>query len=169
LRAGFVECRNDHPSGRGRPRILYTATDAALRLFHVHGPCLVVPALLHTIKGLAGVNSFNGTVSSVGKIVAEHYLSKITARKPEARLQQMADLMNAEGGLIETSRENGRFVVCRRSCPFVGMNDGEFSMCQVDLELMSRVARKSLRRITYRHAGGPCCTFVVANPHDHCG
>jgi predicted ArsR family transcriptional regulator len=53
-------------------------------------------------------------------------------------------------------------VLHKRSCPFLRMVDEKRSICCVDLEMMTAIVGKPVRRTACRHDGSPCCTFEVA-------
>jgi DeoR family transcriptional regulator, suf operon transcriptional repressor len=161
--AGFVERTTQRLSSRGRPRHLYTPTRAALVLLFAGNQRLVVPAIWHAIHDLGGEELTHKILKRVSRSLADYYNTKITAKKPQERLRQLMGQLVAEGGMLEAVEdEEGRVVVCKRSCPFISMVDEERSVCYIDLEMMSEVVGKPVKQIACRHDGAPCCKFAVA-------
>ena len=161
-RSGFVERHTENLPGRGRPQYMYKATDAASLILYAQNQCLVVPSIWRALEDLGGDDLMRKVVKRVGKTLAEYYIPKITARKPEERLRQMTKLLNAEGGLTEAVVARGHLVLRKRSCPFLRMIDEKRSICCVDQEMMSSIVGKPVRRTACRHDGAPCCTFEIA-------
>ncbi len=161
VRSGFVERQTQHLRGPGRPQYLYKATDAASLILYAQNQCLVVPSIWKALEAIGNDELICKVVKRVGKSLAEIYLPKITARKPEERLRQMMKLLNAEGGLTEAVMSNGHLVLHKRSCPFLRMVDEKRSICCVDQEMMTNIVGKPVRRTACRHDGAPCCTFEI--------
>ena len=159
---GFVERGTERLPGRGRPRHLYKATHAALVLLFASNQQLVVPAIWRAIRQLGGEELTTSVLKRVSRALADHYNGKITAKKPQERLQQLIDLLTAEGGLIEAVEDaKGQLVLYKRSCPFISMIDQQRSVCFIDREFLSAVVGRPVRQIACRHEGAPCCTFEI--------
>ena len=94
-------------------------------------------------------------------MLAEHYINKITAKKPEDRLRQLMEILIEEGGILETAEENGQLVLYKRSCPFISMVDENHTVCHIDLDMMAQIVGHPVRRIACRHEGDPCCKVEI--------
>ncbi len=162
LAAGFVARDTQRLLGRGRPRHLYRATDAALKLLFPGNQQLVVPAIWRAIREVGGDDVLKKVIKQVGRALAEHYSAKITAKRPQERLRQLIALFAAEGGLTDAVKNSqGRWVIRKRSCPFISMFDQHRGVCQVDQEMLSVVVGRPVRQTACRHAGDPCCEFEI--------
>ncbi len=160
--AGFVERDTERLPGRGRPRHLYKATNAALVLLFAGNQRLVVPAIWRAIRDVGGENLAQKVLKRVSRALAEHYNAKITATKPRERLRQFMDLLTTEGGLIEAVEDDeGQLVLYKRSCPFISMVDQQRSVCYIDQQVISAVVGRPVRQTACRHEGAPCCTFEI--------
>jgi DeoR family transcriptional regulator, suf operon transcriptional repressor len=161
VRSGFLERQTLRPSGRGRPQYLYKATQSASLILYAQNQCMVVPAIWKALDDLGGDDLLRKVLKIISKTLAEHYLAKITAKKPEERLRQLMKLLKAEGGLAEAAVERGNLVLRKRSCPFLRLIDEKRTICCVDQEMMSQAVGKPVRRTACRHDGAPCCTFEI--------
>ena len=159
--AGFVQRGTERLSGRGRPRHVYTATNASLMSLFANHHHLVVPAIWRALGELGGDELTGEVLRRVGHELAKHYRHRITARRPRKRLRKFAELLREEGALVEVVEENGRLVMHKRSCPFISMLDDNRSVCCVDQAMMAEVVGRPIRRTSYRLEGGFCCTFEV--------
>jgi predicted ArsR family transcriptional regulator len=163
VHSGFVERQSQRPSGRGRPQFLYKATPSASLILYAQNQCKVVPSIWKALDDIGGDDLLRKVLKKVSKTLAEHYIAKITAKKPEERLRQMTRLLNAEGGLTEACMDKGTLVLRKRSCPFLRMLDEKRTICCVDQEMMSHIVGKNVRRTACRHDGSPCCTFEIVD------
>jgi predicted ArsR family transcriptional regulator len=161
MAAGLVERTIEKLKGRGRPRHRFAATRAALASLSANNQSLVVPAVWQAIDELGGGELLKKVLKRVGRLLADHYSLRITATDPKERLQQFVKLLETEGALLELGRSNGRLVIRRRSCPFINMSDDKRTVCAIDLDLMSAVAGRQVRRIASRQDGSPSCIFEV--------
>ncbi len=160
--AGFVERETERLTGRGRPRHLYRATNAAMVLLFASNQRLVVPAVWRAIRDVGGDDLCQNVLKRVSRSLAEHYIAKITAKRPLDRLRQFIDLLTAEGGLIEAVEDDqGQLLLHKRSCPFISMVDPQRSVCFIDQEVIKQVVGRSVRQTACRHEGAPCCTFEI--------
>jgi predicted ArsR family transcriptional regulator len=160
--AGFVDQRIQRLAGRGRPRHLYKATDSAIMLLFPGNQQLVVPAVWRAILDLGGEKLVKKVLKRVGRTLAAHYNSQITAKRPRERLRQLIALFAGEGQLVDAAVNGRRQLVLRkRSCPFISMADESRSVCHVDQDMLSAVVGRPVRRTACRHDGAPCCTFEI--------
>jgi predicted ArsR family transcriptional regulator len=163
VRAGFVEREPEHLSARGRPQYLYKATNTASLILHAQKHCQVVPSIWRVLEDIGGGELVSEVRTKVAKILAEQFLPKITAKRPQERFRQLSKLLNAEGDLTEVSTSGGRMKLHKRSCAFLRLVDEEQTICCLDQEMMSFIVGKTVRRIDSRHAGACRCTFEIAD------
>jgi DeoR family transcriptional regulator, suf operon transcriptional repressor len=157
---GFVERTIERLPGRGRPRHLYRATNAALALLAVNYHRMVVPAIWRAVHEIGGDEMLRKILKSVSRDLAQRYVSQITATQPKERLRQLLELLAAEGALLEITEDpDGHLVLHKRSCPFINMIDQRRSVCTIDQEFLSEVVGRRVRQTACRHDGAPCCTF----------
>jgi DeoR family transcriptional regulator, suf operon transcriptional repressor len=160
IEAGLVERRSEQSPNRGRPRHLYTATEASLMLF-ITSQRLLIPSVFRAVRNIGSEKTLRAVLKQVTHALAEHYQRKISATKPDSRLRKLADILNDEGAVIETAEEKGRFVMVKRSCPLVGILEDKRAICRIDLDVMRAVVGRHVTRTACRHDGAPCCTFIV--------
>jgi predicted ArsR family transcriptional regulator len=160
--AGFVERTTERLPGRGRPRHLYSATRASLLLLFANNQRLVVPAVWRAIDQVGGQELTQKVLAGVSADLAEYYGRRITGTTPEERLQQMRQLLEDEGGIVEVREdEEGQLIMRRRSCPFISMFEESRAVCRVDKQVLSLVVGAPVEQKASRHDGAPCCTFEL--------
>jgi DeoR family transcriptional regulator, suf operon transcriptional repressor len=161
--AHLVERSIERLPGRGRPRHVYKATDAALLLF-ANDQQLVMSALWRAIFDVCGEDTAKKVLKRVSRAMAEYYNQKLTAKKPAERLRQLISLFTEEGEIVElVDSHNGHWTLHRRSCPFASMADNRQVVCRIDQEMINTVVGRHVRRVACRRNGDPCCTFEIAS------
>jgi len=163
---GLVMRTTERLAGRGRPRNLYSATDAAMVILFSNNQRFVVPAIWKAITDIGGNKLIQKVLDHVSSAVADRYSRKITGKTPKDRLREMAKLLREEGGLIDVDERNGQLVVHKRSCPFVSMVDETRAVCCLDQTVMTAVVGRPVRKTACRHEGSPCCTFEIIPDED---
>jgi len=161
--AGFVKRDTERPSGRGRPRHVYSATRAALVLLFAANHGVLVPAIWRAIRKEGGEELSRRIVRRVSREMAAYYKRRITGKRPRDRFRQLARLLREEGAVVETEESNGKLVMYKRSCPFISMLDEHQTVCSVDQEMMRAIVGRPVRRIDCRHDGAPCCAFEITD------
>ena len=162
LAAGFVERFSQRPAGRGRPRHLFKATNAALSLLFASSQRIVVPAIWRAVEEIGGSALSQEVLRRVSAALAEHYSRRLQGTTPAERLNELSRLLCDEGMLVDVGEDQrGQLVLRRRSCPFIAMFDPSRSVCFLDQQMMSLVVGAPVRRTSCRHDGAPCCTFEL--------
>ena len=162
--AGYLERSMERLPGRGRPRHLYSVTDAALMLLFASNQRLLVPAIWRAVNSACNRETIDRIIAEVSRSLARHYRERITAKRPEERLKQMIRLLQDEGVLLQVDEtEDGGLVVHKRSCPFISMYEESGAVCCVDLQMMREVVGADVIQTACRHKGAPCCSFAIAS------
>lgn len=159
---GYIERTIERLPGRGRPRHLFRATNAALLLLFANHQRLVVPAIWQAIEDIGGDELTRRVLRRVSASLADYYKRRITASKPAERLRQMCEVLCRDGALVDVEGEDDDLVIRKRSCGFFSMFEPKRSICAVDEMLMSEVVGRPIRRLSSRHDGAPCCVFSIA-------
>jgi len=162
MAAGFVQRGTEKLPGRGRPRHVYSATEAAQLFLFADRQRRVVPAIWQAIEAIGGESLTQRVIHRVSRELAGHYRERVTARSPKERLKQLAKIFFEEGVVTETCEKNGHLLLRKRSCPFLSMFEQGRSICCLDAELMSETVGCRVQQTASRHDGAPCCTFELA-------
>lgn len=166
LGAGFVEKAIERLPGRGRPRHLYRATEAALVLLFASNQHMVVPALWRILDEIGGPALTNQVIERLSAAMADHYRARITAEDPQQRLAQFSEVLAEEGQVVEITETDGRLVLRKRSCAFISMFECTGKVCQVDERLLHQIIGAPVRQTACRHQGDPCCAFEIISASD---
>lgn len=162
MTAGFVR-RIEERRSRGRPRYLYSATDAALLHLFPGSQSLVVPAMWRAIEEIGGVKLRRQVLKRVSNALAEHYKRQLKGKTPAKRLRELAKVLRkAEGNLVEIEGDGGRrLAIRRRSCSFFSMFEESRAVCQIDEKMVGAIIAAPVKKTACRHDGDPCCIFEI--------
>jgi predicted ArsR family transcriptional regulator len=164
MEAGFVERTCQRLPGRGRPRHVYSATDAALLLLFVGNQRLLVPSIWQAVYEVGGERLKQQVLDRVSLEMAEHYKRQIDGRTPAERLRQFSEVLAQQGDVVEIDEKaDGRLVLSKRSCGFYSMFEPSRVVCCVDEAMTSRVVGAPVVRTACRHDGAPCCRFELVS------
>jgi len=162
LAGGYVERATEEPTGWGRPRHLYRATNNALLFLFAGNQKLLVPAMWEAISHVGGDELKRKVLKRVSREMAKHYQDRVTGKTSRKRLTQLAQVLREEGSLVDVEDGgNGHLVMRVRACQFFSMFEDTRSVCTVDHNMLKLVLGVPVRRIGCRHDGAPCCSFAV--------
>jgi len=161
---GYAERSSERLEGRGRPRHLYSATDAATLKLFASNKRLVVPTIWRAIDRIGGEPLKQRILKQVSLELANHYKRRIHGKTPARRFRQLARLFAEEGSVVDVAKQrDGRLVMSKRSCAFMDLFEKSPSGCCVG-KIMRHVVGAPVRRTAWRCDGAPCCQFALACP-----
>ena len=162
MTAGFVR-RREERQVRGRPRYLYSATNAALQELFPGSPSLVVPAIWEVIEEIGGDKLRRQVLNRVSSRLAKHYKRQLKGKTPAKRLRELAKLFRkTEGNLVEIESRGGhRLAMRRRTCSFFSMFEESRALCQIDEKMVRSIIGAPVKKTACRHDGDPCCVFEI--------
>jgi len=159
---GFVERATEEPTGRGRPRHLYGATNNALLFLFTGNQQRLVPAMWEAITHVGGDELKQKVLRRASRTMAKHYQDRVTGKTARKRLDQVAQLLREEGSMVDVEEDgDGQLVLRVRACQFYSMFEDSRSVCAVDHNILKLVLGTSVRHIASRHDGAPCCSFAI--------
>jgi len=160
--SGFAARTVERLPGRGRPRYLYSATQAALVLLFARSQQLIVPSIWRAVDQVGGRELTKKILKRVTQSVADFYRPRVTGRTPRERLRQLVEAWTEEGHLIEMIDDsNGHLMLRKRSCGYISMFEESQAVCNIDKEVIEVLVQAPVRRVECRHDGEPCCAFEL--------
>ena len=161
--AGYVQRSIERRPCRGRPRYLYSVTDAALADLFEGNQWLFVPAMLRALEDVGGSKLKNRVLNKASRTMADHYKDQIQGNTPEKRLRAVARVLReVEGNEVEVEKgPDGKLLIRKRTCSFFSMFESTRSVCRMDERILSELVGAPVRQIASRHDGSPCCVFQI--------
>lgn len=149
----------------GRPRHVYTLTQAAQRYFpnNYH---MLVGRLLDEMKATLSPEQIEQIIDNLAAHVAAQYRSKQPGGTLEQRLQRLVDILGAEGFMAAVQRVDGNTVLTELNCPYVYIGQKHPEVCRIDNTIIRSILGRDVQQTSCVLHGDRSCTFSVATDLD---
>jgi predicted ArsR family transcriptional regulator len=148
--------------GVGRPKHIYSLTEAAQRYFPNQYHALV-EGLLDTLKTTLPAEQVNHILDSMAAKVASKYHTVPVGGTLEQRLQHLVAILGEEGFMAEI-REAGDGsgkVLAELNCPYQYVGQRHREVCRIDRLLIEQVLGQEVQQTSCILNGDHCCTFSL--------
>jgi predicted ArsR family transcriptional regulator len=146
----------------GRPRLVYTLTDAADSLFP-HNYAQLARHLVSEVKETMGADGTQAIFRRVADRVAREAPPPVEGQGFEDRLRQVADFLETQGFVTRWDRSEEGYVLTNVNCPYRHVSKEHGELCIMDTELISQLLGVEPERRSTGEADAPCA-FIMAFP-----
>jgi predicted ArsR family transcriptional regulator len=165
LQAENLVAVEDERHGVGRPRQLFSLTEAGLDLFpsrYVRLTNRLLDEIKESIPASQVEQLFTGVASGMAADVAR----RLEGLPLEQRLERMVELLAEEGFDAHIERHEGRILIRELSCPYFRIGRKHPEVCTVDQAFIATALSLPVERVTCQLQGADTCTFAVSlEPH----
>lgn len=147
----------------GRPRLVYTLTEAADALFP-QGYGELARHLVSEVKESMGKEQTEAIFRRVAERVAEDAPPAIEGQSFEDRLDQVVDFLQGQGFLSRWEKTDQGYVLVNVNCPYRRVSQQHGEVCLLDSELIRRLLGVEPRHQASMAAGGASCRYLVVPP-----
>jgi predicted ArsR family transcriptional regulator len=153
-----VELERQHV---GRPRHIYTLTEAAQRYFpnqyHV-----LVDRLLSELKATLGPSQVEMMIDRLAANVAAKYGHQGTRGETmEARVEHLITVMGEEGFMTAVEKIDDKTLVTQLNCPYMFLGQTHPEVCRIDQAIMETVLGVDVQQTSCVLHGDHNCTFSL--------
>ncbi len=142
---------------RGRPRLAYQLTKAAAADF----PKEFAALASHLIEAIS-------TSGSAGKVFVE-VVNRMSADAPcaapstviETRLDQAATFLTSKGYVADWEPTAAGPLLHTSNCPYGGLASAHPELCQMDLDLITKVTGSQVKRVCHATDGDATCSYLI--------
>ena len=156
---GLIEAQEER-HGVGRPRLVYSLTEAGMEKFPTRYLRLT-SRLLDQLKSSLPKPMVNKLFSEMAASLAEEYSEKIQGLNMEDRLELIQDLLAEEGFTVEWEKSGAQYRIHEITCPYLQIGQEHPEVCTVDQTLISRMLAVPAEKIQCILDGEAHCTYVV--------
>jgi predicted ArsR family transcriptional regulator len=144
----------------GRPQYIYTLTETAEELFpkSYH---LLTGWLLDEIKALNGEAKVRFLLERIGSRWASSIAPRITGSALEERIEQLVDLLNREGHMVEWERVPGGFLIHEYDCRFQRVVQQHPEVCVLEYQMLVQLLGTQVQHLGRSASGLGRCTYSV--------
>ncbi|MCC7452161.1 MAG: winged helix-turn-helix transcriptional regulator [Anaerolineae bacterium] len=146
--------------GVGRPRHLYSLTEAAQRYFpnKYH---ILVERLLDELKATLPANQIDAIIDKMAANVAAQYAGSPQQGTMEERLQHLVSVLGAEGFMAAVKHVDNHTVLTELNCPYMYVGQRHPEVCRIDHTLIRSVLGVEVEQKSCVLNGDRSCTFSV--------
>jgi len=145
--------------GVGRPKHLYSLTEAAQRYFpnkyHV-----LVERLLDELKASMPADEVEHIIDRLAAHTASRYGS-VARGTLEERLKHLIEVLGEEGFVAEVQRVGNNIVLTALNCPYIYVGQRHPEVCRIDHTIIRSVLGVDVQQTSCVLHGDRCCTFSV--------
>lgn len=145
----------------GRPSRVYMLTEVGLELFPRHY-ALFSKVLIDLLDKEMGVEAIQGFMKSLGNALADQYIQKIDGALPLAeKVAIVREIMYELGYETRTSEHPSEDEIVADNCIFHQLAEDNEQVCQLDIQLMTKLTGASVDHTECMVRGGNCCRFKI--------
>ena len=150
-----------HRSKRvGRPRLVYTLTEAADDLFpQSYGQ--LARHLVSEVKETMGEDEAEAILRRVAERVARDAPPPVEGEAFEQRLDVVIDFMHEQGFISRWEKADEGYVITNINCPYRHVSQEHDQVCIMDTEILNRLLGVEPQRLSSMRTGEPACAFLL--------
>lgn len=149
----------------GRPRLVYTLTDAADDLFpQSYGE--LARHLVSEVKETVGEEEVEAIFRRVADRVARGAPPTFEGQTFEARLDQVVDFMEDQGFISRWEKTDEGYVLTNINCPYRSISREHDEVCIMDTEILTKLLNVVPQRQSSMRLGDASCSFLVVPGKD---
>jgi predicted ArsR family transcriptional regulator len=147
----------------GRPRLVYTLTDAADELFPQNYGNLA-RLIVGEVKETVGVEETEAILRRVAERLAEEAPPPTADQSFGERVAQVVDFMDEQGFLTRWEKTDEGYVLTNINCPYRRVTREHGEVCLMDTELLSRLLGVEPKRLSSQRDDDTPCAFLLVPP-----
>jgi predicted ArsR family transcriptional regulator len=147
----------------GRPRLVYTLTDAADDLFP-QGYGRLARQLVTEVKETVGEEQTGAMFRRMAERLASEAPPAEQDQGFEERLEQVSDFLEGQGFLSRWEKTDEGYVLTNVNCPYRRVSRQHNEVCLLDTELIRRLLGVEPERLSSMRAGEAACAFLLQPP-----
>lgn len=144
----------------GRPRLVYTLTDAADDLFP-HGYGELARRLVSEVKETMGEEETEAMFRRIARDLAAEAPPADPNQGFEERLDQVSDFLEEQGFLSRWEKTDEGYVLTNVNCPYRRVSQDHSEVCLLDVELLKRLLDVQPERLESMRGGDAACSFLL--------
>jgi len=148
-------------SGIGRPVFLYRLTDKADNIFPKAYEKLIND-VFRALEKTDGKRKIEKIFELRKDRLLTEYRSAISNSNPlSTKVATLADLLNADGYMVEMEETSKKFNLRLYNCPISGVAYEFGQACKYELQLYKELLNIDVQREQCQREGAPACTYII--------
>lgn len=147
----------------GRPRLVYTLTEAADDLFPQNYGKLA-SYLVSEVKETIGDENTKAIFRGVADRVAQDAPPPVPGQSFEERLEQVTGFLGQQGFLTRWEETDEGYVITNINCPYRRVSRDHGELCIMDTEMIGQLMGVEPTRLSGARSGETPCKFLLHPP-----
>ncbi len=156
--------------GTGRPHLLFSLSDRGQEFFPKRydrlAELVLQEAAFLEADEISGLSPQEKKRVLLKKMAESAYLQHeplVQGKSLQERVEIVAQILRDEGGLTEWSGDGQEYEIVIHNCVYRRVADSHDSLCEFDLELVSRLLGREVQCTEFLRQGAGRCRFVVSD------
>ena len=160
----LVEAAKVHRSQKvGRPRLVYTLTDAADELFpQSYGD--LARYLVTEVKETMGSDATQEIFRRVAHRLAQEAPPAIEGQRFVDRLMQVVEFLESRGFLVTWEKSDEGYILTNANCPYRRVTSEHREVCIMDTTLIEDLLGVKPQRLSSMQGGDGLCRYLLRVP-----
>lgn len=160
LQAEGLVYAEEERHGVGRPRLVYSLTEIGIEKFPSNYFKLA-NRLIDQIKLIVSKQQFDLVFSQLAENLSKDHLDEVSSLPLEAKLNQVKNILEKEGFIIEWDKTNEQYKIRLINCPYYHVGLSHPEVCKIDQVIISTLISRPLLPNECILSGDDCCSYVV--------
>ncbi|MBM4422833.1 MAG: ArsR family transcriptional regulator [Chloroflexi bacterium] len=156
---GLISSAESH-SGVGRPKLLYSLTQAALERFPTKYLRLT-DRLLDEMKSAMPAEMIDRMFAAIAQDIATDHASKFEGKPLDDKLGLLVEVLGEEGFMAAWNKVGDAYHLTEYSCPYFVIGQRHPEVCTIDQTLISKVLDRPVEKTTCLLNGDQRCVFII--------
>jgi predicted ArsR family transcriptional regulator len=144
----------------GRPRLVYTLTDAADDLFP-QGYGELARHLVSELKNTVGAEAAEEIFVRVADRMIRTAPPAVQGQSFEDRLDQVVGFMGTQGFISRWDKKDDGYVITNINCPYRHVSREHDEVCIMDHQILNKLLGVAPQRISSMQEDESCCSFLL--------
>jgi predicted ArsR family transcriptional regulator len=147
----------------GRPRLVYTLTEAADELFpQSYGE--LARQLVSEVKDTLGEEETQKIFRRIADRIAKEGPQPVEGQSFEERLSRVTEFLELQGFLSRWEKTDEGYVLTNINCPYRRITRDHDEVCIMDTTLINQLLGVDPQRISNMRTGDAACRFLLVPP-----
>lgn len=156
---GLITAAESH-SGVGRPKLLYSLTQAALDRFPSKYMRLT-DRLLDEIKSAIPAPIIERMFTAIAQDIAADHKGKFDGKPIEEKIELLMSVLGEEGFMAAWNKVGDNYHLTEYNCPYFAIGQRHPEVCTIDQTLISNMLGTEVEKSTCLLNGDERCVFVI--------
>jgi predicted ArsR family transcriptional regulator len=156
---GLITATESH-TGVGRPKLLYSLTEAALERFPTKYLRLT-DRLLEEMKAAVPSTVIERMFAAIAQDMAALHEAKFEGKSLVEKINLLVNVLGEEGFMAAWNKVGDAYHLTEYNCPYFAIGQRHPEVCTIDQTLISRVLDTTVEKTTCLLNGDQRCVFVI--------